>query len=117
MTHLRWVPPRSGARYGVPPSTPGPSYAGCPALRAPPCIWTFLTSLGEEGFFSSLPGERILSCLLLRGLLRTAGLLGRPLRGGIVDLIIERGKEAVFLLQLGQPFLLDRPLPGLLRQA
>ena len=27
--------------------------AGCPALRAPPCIWTFLSSLGRRVFFSN----------------------------------------------------------------
>ena len=47
-THLRWVPPcsRGAATYGL--STPRTSH------RAPPCISTFLSSLGEIGFFSIL---------------------------------------------------------------
>ena len=31
-----------------------PPPVGTPALRAPPGIWTFLSSLGESGFFGSL---------------------------------------------------------------
>jgi hypothetical protein len=31
-----------------------PTFGGYPAHRAPPCIWTFLISLGESGFFSIL---------------------------------------------------------------
>jgi hypothetical protein len=37
-------------------STPGPTCGGYPVLRAPSGIWTFLSSLGESGFFSSLLG-------------------------------------------------------------
>jgi len=33
---------------------PGPTCGGYPARRAPPGTWTFLSSLGKTGFFSSL---------------------------------------------------------------
>ena len=41
--------PRGAARYG--PSTPRTS------VRAPPCIWTFLSSLRKSGFLSNLFDE------------------------------------------------------------
>jgi hypothetical protein len=47
-------PERLGTRCGVRVSTPGPSGLGTPARRAPPCIWTFLSNLGEIEFFSTL---------------------------------------------------------------
>ena len=61
MTHLRWVPPRR-----VPIGTMGAALrrydawsdasrlAGYPSEGwvTPPCIWTFLSSLEEGGFFS-----------------------------------------------------------------
>ena len=33
-------------------STPGPSRLGAPAYDVPPCIWVFLSGLGENGIFS-----------------------------------------------------------------
>jgi hypothetical protein len=43
---------RGAATYGL--STPSPTFGGYPSHRAPPCIWTFLSTLGENGFFSIL---------------------------------------------------------------
>ena len=53
MTHLGWVPAhsRDAATYVM--STPRVSH------RAPPCIWTFLSSLGENEFFSILSEAHI----------------------------------------------------------
>src|SRR5574337_1555753 len=62
-THLRWGPPRSRGTATYGPSTsrtctqPADGYLVPICWVTPPCIWAFLSSLGENGFFSILLGK------------------------------------------------------------
>jgi len=50
---------RLGTRCGVRLVRLDPPAVGTPACGAPPCIWTFLSSLGKNTFFSSVIGGEL----------------------------------------------------------
>ena len=71
-------------------------YASLGASREPPCIWTFLSSLGKNEFFSVLLGGRRLD----EGMVwRVAAL--PEFRGGSISSSANRGRPSV----LGRPLL------------